>query len=154
MKSRVAILAMLVTGMVFSTAGAGLAIQGIGGSTDNAAVSQYATPTPTPTPTYDCPTETRGNVSPSEQQGTEPCGEGGVLPAEAENAPSPQPEPARESDGGVTPAQEREATQPERQQAAAVETSELPFTGFAAIPVLLGGLALLTGGLILRRRTR
>ncbi len=26
-------------------------------------------------------------------------------------------------------------------------------TGFAAIPVLLGGLALLAGGLILRRRT-
>ena len=44
MKSRVAILGMLVTGVLFSTAGAGLALQ-----SDNAAVSQYGTPTPTPT---------------------------------------------------------------------------------------------------------
>ena len=44
--------------------------------------------------------------------------------------------------------------QPTRQAAAAAQTSQLPFTGFAAIPVLLGGLALLTGGLVLRRRTR
>jgi hypothetical protein len=158
MKSRVAILGMLVTGMLFSTAGAGLAVSGIADqSTNNAAVSQYGTPTPTPTPTSTpCPTETRkGNVSPSEMQGTGnaqgtgDCGEGGVLPAEAENAPSE----ASESGGGVLP-QEEEGTQPERQQAAAVETTQLPFTGFAAIPVLLGGLALLTGGLVLRRRTR
>jgi hypothetical protein len=155
MKSRVAILGMLVTGMLFSTAGAGLAVSGIADqSTNNAAVSQYATPTPTPT--YVCPTDT-DNVSPSENQGTgtapgENCGEGGVLPAEVENAPSPEPAPASETGGGVLP--QEEGTQPERQQAAAVETSQLPFTGFAAIPVLLGGLALLTGGLILRRRTR
>ena len=44
-------------------------------------------------------------------------------------------------------------TQPERQVAAQAETSQLPMTGFAAIPVLVGGLALLAGGLILRRRT-
>ena len=47
MKSRVAILAMLVTGMVFSTAGAGLALQS--NARTNASVAQYATPTPTPT---------------------------------------------------------------------------------------------------------
>ena len=32
--------------------------------------------------------------------------------------------------------------------------NELPFTGFAAIPILLGGVALLSMGLVLRRRTR
>ena len=32
--------------------------------------------------------------------------------------------------------------------------NELPFTGFAAIPILLGGVALLSVGLVLRRRTR
>ena len=76
----------------------------------------------------------------------EACGEGGVLPAEEENAPADET-----GGGGVLPAEE---SQPERQQAAAATTSQLPFTGFAAIPVLLGGLALLTGGLVLRRRTR
>jgi hypothetical protein len=153
MKSRIAILGMLVTGMVFSTAGAGLAVSGIADqSTNNAAVSQYATPAPTPC----VPTETTGNVRPTEDQGTgtDECGEGGVLPAEAENAPSED----RDSGGGVLPQEEKAAadsgTQPERQQAAAVESAQLPFTGFAAIPVLLGGLALLTGGLVLRRRTR
>src|SRR4051794_31044410 len=105
MKSRIAILGLLVSGMLFSTAGAGLAIQG-GGSAQsgtNAAVAQYETPTPTPTstvtptsivtpastPTPVCtatPTPTdqkNGAVSPSDT-----CSEGGVLPAESENAPT------------------------------------------------------------------
>jgi hypothetical protein len=127
MKSRLAIVAMVAFGMLFSTAGAGLAVSGIGSSTDNASVAQYGTPTPTTTPT-----DTRE--------------EGGVLPAEeTNNAP----------EGGVAPA---EATQPEAAQPArqveATTASQLPFTGFAAIPVMLGGIALLTGGLVLRRRTR
>jgi hypothetical protein len=146
MKSRLAILAMLVTGMLFSTAGVGLALQGNG---SNASIAQYEECTPTPTPTG-------GTVTPqdtgSTQQGGvngDVCEEGGVLPAEESQTPSPETE---SEEGGVLPAEESE-TQPERQQAAAAETSQLPFTGFAAIPVLLGGLALLTGGLILRRRT-
>jgi hypothetical protein len=133
MKSRLAIVAMVAFGMLFSTAGAGLAVSGIGSSTDNASVAQYGTPTPTPTTTPG-----GGDTSPAE--------EGGVLPAEeTNNAP----------EGGVAPA---EATQPEEAQPArqveATTASQLPFTGFAAIPVMLGGIALLTGGLVLRRRTR
>ena len=34
-----------------------------------------------------------------------------------------------------------------------VSGSSLPFTGYAAIPLLLAGLALLAGGLVLRART-
>jgi hypothetical protein len=153
MKSRVAILGMLVTGMLFSTAGAGLAVSGFADeANNNAAVSQYGTPTPTPTPvctpTGDTRSDTGGTGGTGGGGGSdEMCGEGGVLPAEAENAPAP----ASESGGGVLPAED---SQPERQAAAAAQTTQLPFTGFAAIPVLLGGLALLTGGLILRRRTR
>jgi hypothetical protein len=160
MKSRIAILGLLVSGMLFSTAGAGLAISG-GGSAQsgtNAAISQYATPasTPTPTPTPVCtptPPPDNGKVGPSDT-----CDEGGVLPAEADNAPTTEtakPAPATDTGSGVLPAEETNAaTQPTRQEAAAAQTSQLPFTGFAAIPVLLGGLALLTGGLVLRRRTR
>ncbi len=154
MKSRLAILGMLVTGMLFSTAGAGLALSGGSQSGTNAAISQYGTPTPTPTPTATpvC-TPTPGDTPPGDTRtdtaggtGGDACGEGGVLPAEEENAPA-----SETGGGGVLPAEE---SQPERQQAAAATTSQLPFTGFAAIPVLLGGLALLTGGLVLRRRTR
>jgi hypothetical protein len=111
MKSRLAILLMLVLGMVFSTAGAGLAIQGLG--SDDASVSQYGTPTPPP---------------------------GDVLGEEDE------------SDVGGDVADQEDVTQTPRQ----VETgsdSELPFTGFLALPVLLGGVALLSAGLVLRRRT-
>jgi hypothetical protein len=127
MKSRLTILAMVAFGMLFSTAGAGLAVSGISSNT-NASVAQYGTPTPTPTPVST-------TVAAEE--------EGGVLPAEeSNNAP----------EGGVAPAEE-ESTQPTRQVEATTE-SQLPFTGFAAIPVMLGGIALLTGGLVLRRRTR
>ncbi len=43
--------------------------------------------------------------------------------------------------------------QPARQVEAGANNTSLPFTGFAAIPVLLGGIALLSAGLVLRRRT-
>ena len=77
-------------------------------------------------------------------------------PPRTSNAPDDGDRPgARPTAGrGVLPAEESTETQPTRQEAAAAQTSQLPFTGFAAIPVLLGGLALLTGGLVLRRRTR
>jgi hypothetical protein len=152
MKSRLAILTMLVAGMLFSTAGAGLALSG----GKNASVAQYAECTPTPTGTV-APTNTQGGNQGTGNTGGQTCEEGGVLPAE-ESQPGSKNTPATE-ETGVLPAEEANTspeeaqTQPERQEAAAAETSQLPFTGFAAIPVLLGGLALLTGGLILRRRT-
>ena len=155
MKSRVAILGMLVTGMLFSTAGAGLAVSGIADqSTDNAAVSQYATPTPTPT--YDCPTRRTGSASQNQGTGnvTEECGEGGVLPAEAENAPVAARERQRRRRARPGEAPEEPAPSPSASRRPRPRPTQLPFTGFAAIPVLLGGLALLTGGLLLRRRTR
>ena len=131
MKSRLAIVAMVAFGMLFSTAGAGLAVSGISSNTDNASVAQYGAVTPTPTPE-----------------------EGGVLPAEeTHNAPSGGVSPAEETSpsesGGTAPEQAQPARQVE-----ATTASQLPFTGFAAIPVMLGGIALLTGGLVLRRRTR
>ena len=125
MKSRLAILATLVIGMVFSTAGAGLAVSGF---TQNASVAQYSTPT---TPT--------GGTSP-------PPPTGAVLPTHA-TSPGTSTTPG----SGAQPA---EQVQPARQVEAATSAGSLPFTGYAAIPVLLVGLALLTGGFILRQRTR
>jgi hypothetical protein len=149
MKSRFAILGMLVAGMLFSTAGAGLAVSGLNSST-NASLAQYGTPTPTPVCTS---TPAPSNNSAPGATGNGMCSnapEGGVLPAEAQNAPSTGSGTAPATDTGVAPATDTQTT---RQETAAATTSQLPFTGFAAIPVLLGGLALLGGGLVLRRRT-
>jgi hypothetical protein len=130
MKSRFAILAMLVTGMLFSTAGAGLAVGGLHARGD-ASVAQYG------------PGD-NGEVLPAETTST-PTPSGGVLPATKTATPKPN---------NVLPAGNTQASvQPARQAEAATSTSQLPFTGFAAIPVLLGGIALLSAGLLLRRRT-
>jgi hypothetical protein len=118
MRSRLAILGMLVLGMVLSTGGAGLAVSGFANPKGNAAQTQYGGPA-------------GGGSQPEEEVlGEEGTGGGG---------------------GGSQP----EEVQPERQAELGVQNTggeQLPFTGFAAIPVLLGGVALLGGGLVLRRR--
>jgi hypothetical protein len=121
MKSRLAILSMLVGGLLMSMTGASLAISGISSNGD-ASIAQYG-----------------GGVAPEEQTPT-PTPGGGVAPEEQNNTP-----------GGTKPAN---AAQPARQVEAGQTTNQLPFTGFAAIPVLLAGVALLGGGLVVRRRTR
>jgi hypothetical protein len=126
MKSRLVVLTMLVLGMLLSTAGAGLAVSGISG---NAAEDQYETPTPSSSPT----------------------GGGGVL-GDQDAGTGVQPDDT--AGGGDAPAGGEDAgVQPTRQVEAGADDNELPFTGFAAVPILLGGLALLTAGLALRRRT-
>src|SRR5215207_9608689 len=66
------------------------------------------------------------------------AGQGDVLPAEDESAP-------RGDENDV--AGETDELQPTRQVEAGVQSAddggELPFTGFAAIPILIGGVALL-----------
>jgi hypothetical protein len=58
---------------------------------------------------------------------------------------------AGKEQGGGTP---EEATQPAQQVAAQGGSGSLPFTGFVAIPLLVGGVALAGTGAVLRRRTR
>src|SRR4051794_15843261 len=124
MKSRLVILTMLVLGMMLSTTGAGLAVSGLSGN--NASTAQYGTPTPTAT-----------------------TGAGGVLGEQ--NTGGGGKAPAANNGGGSAPSGGG-GVQPARQVEAGSNGSTLPFTGFAAIPVLLGGIALLSAGLVLRRR--
>jgi hypothetical protein len=116
MKSRLAILSMLVVGMLFSTAGAGLAVQGL--TQNDASVAQYGPDD----------VETAGGVLGEEESGGAAGGGGGAT--------------------------EDDAVQPARQVALGSNGSSLPFTGFLAIPVLIGGVALLSTGLVLRRQAR
>jgi hypothetical protein len=122
MRSRLAIIAMLVFGGLLSTSGGALAVSGFTSQQGNAAQGQY------------------GGV-----QGEEDQGDQGVL-GEEESGGGPA---TTENSGGGP-------TQPARQVEAGAQATggdELPFTGFAAIPILLGGVGLLTAGLVLRRRT-
>jgi hypothetical protein len=125
MKSRLAILGMLVAGMLLSTAGAGMAITGFSGN--DASVAQYGPP-----------------VGPGQGGEGGDRGGGAVLPEQSDN----QGDVAGEEAGGG-------GLQPSRQAEAGAQGGgeQLPFTGLAAIPILVGGVALLSTGLILRRRT-
>ena len=101
---------------------AGAGLAVTGLSGDNASIAQYSTPTSTPT------------------------GGGGVL-GDQDNGNGNAP--AENNGSPTTPAA---SVQPARQVEAGANNSTLPFTGFAAIPILLGGVVLLSAGLVLRRR--
>ena len=125
MRSRLAIIAMLVFGMLLSTGGGALAVSGFASQQDNAAQGQY------------------GGVQGEEDEDQGDQGDQGTLGEE-------------ESGGGAPAGSEDNGTQPARQVEAGAQATggeeQLPFTGFAAIPILVGGVALLAGGLVLRHR--
>ncbi len=129
MRSRAAILSTLVLGFLLSTAGAGLAVTGFAGN-DQASIAEYPEA-----------------AAPQQPAAGAPSDEGGVAGEENEGG----------GDQQVLPRSDDEAApdvQPDRQVVAGVQASDetqLPFTGFAAIPVLLVGLALLGGGVMMRR---
>ena len=69
--------------------------------------------------------------------------------------PTPPGAVLPEETGTGTTGAEGTALQPARQVESGADTGqELPFTGFLALPILIGGVALLSAGLVLRRRTR
>ncbi len=125
LKSRVAITAILMLGLVTGGTGTTLALDS---GTTNAAQRQYGTPNPNPNP--------GGGVVAGTQEGTPRGGGGGQVAG------------ATQSSG--------DAVQSSQQVAAAQQGdgSNLPFTGLAAVPLIVLGLALLLVGGMLYRSAR
>ena len=90
------------------------------------------------------------NASISQYAQSTPGGGGGVLGDQDSGAGEQPPE---EVAAARPRGEEGTDMQPSRQVEAGANDNNLPFTGFAAIPVLIGGIALLSAGLVLRRRT-
>lgn len=139
MRSRIVITALLTAGVLMATSGEALALT----DATNASVEQYGgggggkggggnggggTTSNTLAPTPPAAVTPPATV---------------VTPPPVEQTTPPESSPPEE----VPPP---EVVQPERQ----LNENELPFTGFAVIPLLLFGVALLAGGLALRRTMR
>lgn len=150
MKSRMAITMMLVLGALLSTSGVGLAVSG--SSDGGAAASQYQSENqntqqivPTTTPPQQPPP-----AAPTQQQSAE-------APQQSAQAPSGNAHQVPPITAESAPAAVETAPVAAPEQTVAVQASgsgSLPFTGYNAIPILVGGLALLALGLIMRRQTR
>ncbi len=129
MPSTNAINRKFVLGFAIRRAGVGLAVTGVTSEGQSAANVQY----PPPAPTTDTPAP--NTPTPTLEPETEVIGE---------TDETPKGDKAPESEDAA-PVEET------RQLGAEAGSEELPFTGFAAIPVLLLGFALLTSGFVLRR---
>jgi hypothetical protein len=71
----------------------------------------------------------------------------------ADDTPSNDTKPESSSGTSPTPAASLPSTDKGGSAGSGSKAASLPFTGFLAIPVLLIGVALLGGGLVLRRRS-
>ena len=140
-KSRLAITSMLVVGVLLSAmGGAGIADE------QSASRAQYGKQEPTV----------------AVPAGENPVPAAAATAGQVQSAPTPTlvPEPPQSEVAGevaedeVAPARKADPAEDVEPaaQVAADGDEQLPFTGFAAIPVLLAGLALLATGLVLRRR--
>jgi hypothetical protein len=131
MRSRIAVTMMLVVGFLISGTGAGLAVSGISGA-GSAAEHEY-------------PTEAADG-----QQGIAGEQAGGNQGIAGEKGGGNQGI-AGEKGGGDQASQGVEAAQAARQVAVSGGGNGLPFTGLAAIPLLLVGVGLTASGFVFRR---
>ncbi len=129
-RPNLAVALCLALGLIFSTAGSGLAISGLS-SSGSSVSAQYPDSQP-----------------PAVAQPPAP-----VAPSEAPTpGPTPAPAAGEEPAAEAAPAVAAAAQESVVRQVEA--TGDLPFTGFEAIPVLVAGIALLLTGALLRRRTQ
>jgi hypothetical protein len=141
LRSRVAIASMLVVGFVMSGAGAALGLSGIS-SSGSAGIAAYPTTTTGTTGTGGTTQSTVPQVL-GTTQGTTAPGPGPQVLGETQSTPTTASTPSPRVLGTEA--------QTSRQAGAQGAVKELPFTGIAAIPIILVGLALLMAGVLLRR---
>lgn len=127
--SRLLITSLLTLGIFVSGTGGALALSGIS-SQGNVSAAQYV----------EGQTESGGN----DQGGRDPNAIG-VAPVSAAGS-SPRGEQGGQSDEKVQRARQESAS------GGGGNGDSLPFTGFAAMPLLLAGVMMMAGGLLLRRR--
>lgn len=136
MRSRIAITALLASGALLSSGGAAIGVTALS-TTSDASQAQYGPVATNPAAAQSQPLSPQGDTLAGVDEGVSPASapasSSGVKDAAAETTPTAAAQPARqlESDSGDT----------------------LPFTGYAAIALLLAGMALLVSGLVLRRST-
>ena len=147
MKSRLAMLGLLVGGMLMSGTGATLAVSGIS-SSGSAGTAQYTAPPPATTQTSPPGVAPPTGIT---QQGGGTTDQAQVL----DQAEAAQPRGGQVQPGGDDRVAPETAQVPRQVEAGATGggSDELPFTGFAAIPILLAGVAMMVSGLVLRRRS-
>jgi hypothetical protein len=142
MRSRLAIMALLATGALMSSGGAALGVSAL--STDlTASSAQYGAPAgQAVSPDTSSGSPSAGEVLGTQAQATAPSGNTGAGDVSG----------VAGARTGSTPSTTAAAQAP--RQVSASTADELPFTGYAAIPMLFFGLLLLGSGLVLRRGSR
>jgi hypothetical protein len=129
----------LCFGIVLSSAGTGMAISGLSSGAETAVEAQYPKD---PTVAAQGAAATTPAAAPAEASAAPT-----LAPTDTDLAPQ-----AIEQASSSTSSAGGDAAQATQQLAAAEGNATLPFTGFAAIPVVGLGILLLAGGLVLRRR--
>ena len=142
MRSRLVITALLTAGVLMATSGVAFALT----DASNASVEQYG----------------GGGKGGGGSNGSSGGGGGGGGTTLNPTVPPPPavvtpPPPVQQVNPPFEPGPPEVANEPEPevvQEARQLKEGELPFTGFAAVPLLLFGIAFLAGGLALRHTVR